>query len=76
MKELKEGNKVGGHGYDPYLVKEMNGIFYAQGPNVKSGVVIPPFENIHLYPLIARILKLTIPEIDGDGKVLEVLYKE
>lgn len=76
MKKIKVGTKIGGHGYDPYLVKEMNGIFYAQGPNIEHGKVIPPFENIHVYPLIARILKLTMPPIDGDEKVLDDLYKD
>ncbi len=76
MKNIKEGSKWGAHGYDPYLVKDMKGIFYAQGPNIKQGVEVSAFENIHVYPFIARILKLTIPPIDGDIRVLDKIYKE
>jgi predicted AlkP superfamily pyrophosphatase or phosphodiesterase len=65
----------GVHGYDPYAVKDMHGIFYAQGPNIKKGKQIPSFENVHIYPLITKILRLKNPAIDGDGKVLEVIYK-
>jgi alkaline phosphatase D len=54
----------------------MHGIFYAQGPNIKNGQVVASFENIHIYPLIAKILKLETPAIDGDEKVLLPIYKE
>jgi alkaline phosphatase D len=76
MKKIKTGSKIGGHGYDPAVVGEMHGIFYAQGPNIKSGQVVASFENIHIYPLIAKILKLETPTIDGDEKVLLPIYKE
>lgn len=66
----------GEHGYDPADTKEVNGIFYAMGPNVKQGVKLKPVENIHVYPFVARILGLKIPEIDGDVKVLDVVYKK
>ena len=49
----------------------MRGIFYAIGPNIKAGKKVKAFENIHIYPLIASILGLTTPAIDGDPKVLE-----
>lgn len=68
--------KFGAHGYDPRGVKDMRGIFYAQGPNVKEGEKIKAFENIHVYPFLARILKLTTPAIDGDKQVLETIYRE
>jgi predicted AlkP superfamily pyrophosphatase or phosphodiesterase len=69
-----KGN-FGEHGYDPALTKEVNGIFYAIGPNVKQGVKIKAFENIHVYPFVAKILGLKTPEIDGDEKVLKGIYK-
>jgi len=35
----------------------MKAIFYAAGPEIRSGLTVrPTFENIHLYPLIAKIL--------------------
>jgi len=75
FKELsKRGSTFGAHGYDPLLVPQMRGIFMAQGPNIKAGVKIPAFENVHVYPLIARILNLSLPEIDGRFEVLEKIY--
>jgi alkaline phosphatase D len=66
----------GEHGYNPALTKDMNGIFYAMGPNVKQGVKLKPVENIHVYPFVAKILGLKIPKIDGDVKILEGIYKK
>ena len=67
----------GAHGYDPSVVKEMQGVFYATGPNIKSGMKIRAFENIHVYPLIAEILGLKIPAtVDGKFSTLESIYKK
>lgn len=61
----------GAHGFDP-AVKEMHASFYAWGPQIKKGITIPSFENVHVYPLVCRLLGLTYSEkIDGDAKVLE-----
>lgn len=60
----------GEHGISPKN-KEMWGIFYAKGPQIKSGNRIEPFQNIHIYPLICQLLGLPIPEgIDGKKEVL------
>jgi predicted AlkP superfamily pyrophosphatase or phosphodiesterase len=69
-------NVFGAHGYDPYEIKDMQGIFYAKGPNIKKGITLEPFDNIHVYPFIAKILGLKIPEIDGKFEVLEDIYKK
>ena len=72
----KKGLSVSGmHGYDPIL-SSMHGIFYAYGPKIKSGVKISKFENIHVYPLLCRLLGIDeydneIDGPDGDLKVLE-----
>ena len=50
------------------------GIFYANGPNIRKGYRLDPIENIHIYPLIARILGLPIPTIDGRSEVLDKIY--
>ncbi|QDH80397.1 alkaline phosphatase family protein [Echinicola soli] len=66
----------GEHGFHPSL-KDMHAIFYANGPRVKSGHEIKAFENIHVYPLICRLLGLPIPkDIDGQVKVLEPVLLE
>ena len=76
--EMEENDfTLGGmHGYDPQL-PNMHGIFYAVGPNLKSGLHIPEFENIHIYPLIAEILGL-IPydKIDGKLELIKDILKD
>jgi predicted AlkP superfamily pyrophosphatase or phosphodiesterase len=72
-----DGTSVRGtHGYSQEY-PEMHGIFYAQGPQIKSGMGIESFDNIHIYPLICKILGLPIPEeIDGKLEVLEKILKD
>jgi len=61
----------GEHGFTPRY-KDMRGIFYAKGPMIKVGLEIEPFQNIHIYPLLCRILNLPLPEnLDGKSAVLE-----
>ena len=62
---------TGTHGYDPQEVPEMGAIFIAKGPQLPADTVLPSFENIHVYPLVAEILGLPLPrELDGDPEVL------
>lgn len=68
--------KFGVHGFDPAEEPDMRGIFYAQGPNIKPGITIPEFENIHIFPLMIRILGLTLPPVDGNMKVLDKIYRK
>jgi predicted AlkP superfamily pyrophosphatase or phosphodiesterase len=66
---------AGQHGFDP-AIADMHAIFYASGPQLNSGQKINAFENVHIYPLIAKILGLTVPQkIDGDLKVLQSILK-
>ena len=53
----------------------MKAIFFAAGPDIRSGQKVQPFENVNLYPFVARILGLDIShlktgKVDGDLKVL------
>jgi len=66
----------GVHGYDPATMPSMKAIFYAAGPDIRAGVEVPPFENIHLYPLIAEILGLKIGSVDGELQTLQVVLKK
>ncbi len=76
LSSAKVGTKMGVHGYDPATVRDMYGVFYAQGPNIKRGVTVAPFQNIHVYPLIAKILGLPLPAIDGKEEVLIGIYRK
>lgn len=54
----------GMHGY--IYTKDMGALFVAEGPAFKSGVVLPPFDNVDVYPLVAHILNLPLHSaIDG-----------
>lgn len=71
---------VGMHGYDPAHMPEMKAIFYAAGPDIRSGAKLPPFENVNVYPLIAHILGLDVANlktgpIDGKLTVLQGVVK-
>jgi alkaline phosphatase D len=61
----------GAHGYNPATVPSMKAIFYAAGPDIRPGVTVEPFENVNVYPLIAKILGLRIGAIDGKLNVLQ-----
>lgn len=77
--QVSIGRGAGGggfHGLDPARTPEMRGIFYAAGPDLQSGLTIPAFENVHIYPLIARLLGLTPPaDIDGRLDVLAPILR-
>ena len=60
----------GGHGFSPRTVPEMRAIFFAVGPDIRSGVQLKPFENVNVYPFLAEILGLTLPAVDGTLDVL------
>lgn len=67
----------GEHGYDPRKFKTVHASFYAIGPNIKPGSRVDSFENVHVYPLIAKILGLKLPEkLDGSPEVLAPLYRQ
>lgn len=71
---------VGMHGYDATHMPEMRALFVAFGPDIRSGVMLEPFENVDVYPLIAKILGLDITHlqngpIDGKLGVLEGILK-
>jgi alkaline phosphatase D len=55
----------------------MQAIFYAAGPNVRPGVTVAPFENIHVFPFVAKILGLQSPAgLDGREAVLASIYRK
>ena len=57
----------GAHGYVPEN-RDMHTIFYAMGPSFKTGYTQPPFSNLDVYSLIARILDLKRAKTSGSIK--------
>jgi predicted AlkP superfamily pyrophosphatase or phosphodiesterase len=59
----------GAHGYDPFD-PTMRAVFVAHGPAFKSGVVLPVFDNVDVYPLLTRLIGV---KGDKGGGALEPL---
>ncbi len=55
----------GSHGYDPAL-PSMHALFIARGPAFRRGMEIPAFDNVDVYPLLARLLGIVPAKNDGD----------
>lgn len=66
----------GGHGYDPRQMPSMKAVFIAAGPDIRPGVTVASFENVDLYPLIAKVLGLKTGPIDGTVRTLKGIIKE
>jgi hypothetical protein len=64
----------GQHGYDSALMS-MRGVFVAAGPAFRQGAVVPAFENIHIYNVLARVLGVTPAPNDGDPDVARSLLR-
>jgi predicted AlkP superfamily pyrophosphatase or phosphodiesterase len=54
----------GQHGFDPYD-PQMAALFVAHGPSFRRGVVLQPFDNVDVYPLLAKLLKVKPERNDG-----------
>ena len=64
----------GAHGYPPET-PSMQAIFLARGPAFKKGVMVPPFQNIHLYALLAHLLGVTPAPSDGSLDSVKALLR-
>ncbi|MEP6883100.1 MAG: ectonucleotide pyrophosphatase/phosphodiesterase [Dokdonella sp.] len=65
----KEHFSYGEHGYD-IEDPDMRAIFIAHGPSLRKGVVLPAFDNVDVYPLLAHLLGIEAEP--NDGKFSEV----
>lgn len=73
----KSEPEPGRHGFDPTQYKTMRTIFIAVGPNIRPKVRLRPFENVQVMPFLAKILGLRLPpDLDGDGKPLNRVYRK
>ena len=56
---------TGDHGYDN-MSPEMAAVFVANGPAFRHGVVLKSFDNVDVYPLLARLVGVTPQPNDGN----------
>ncbi len=64
----------GAHGYDNGL-ESMQATFVAHGAAFKRGALVEPFENIHIYNVMCKILGLTSAKNDGDFEKVKGMLK-
>jgi predicted AlkP superfamily pyrophosphatase or phosphodiesterase len=64
----------GAHGYDN-ANSDMHAIFYAAGPAFKKGYSFDQLNNVDIYDMICRILKITPAENDGDPDHIKKLLR-
>jgi predicted AlkP superfamily pyrophosphatase or phosphodiesterase len=64
-KTTAERPRAGGaHGYDP-RAPEMSALFIANGPAFRAGQTVAAFDNVDVYPLIARLAGVKANAGDG-----------
>ena len=61
--------ELGAHGYDNFS-PEMEAVFIANGPAFRRGVTLPVFDNVDVYPPLARLAGVR-PQ-PNDGKLRDV----
>lgn len=64
LAKRKDPMSRGEHGYDN-LDPAMRALFIAHGPDIARGATVAPFQNIDVYPLLARLLGLAPLPNDG-----------
>ena len=59
----------GSHGYDNQD-PAMNALFIARGPDIADGIRLSVFDNVHVYPLLMRLIGVAPRPGNGDPAVL------
>ncbi len=62
--EAKGHEPLGEHGYDPSSPL-MGALFIGHGPSFRRGVTLPPFPNVDVYSLEAKLIGVTPEPSDG-----------
>ncbi len=70
--EIKDKYLKGNHGFDNNNL-DMHGIFYAMGPSFKKGYKTGTINNIHIYPLLCKLLNI-VPNQNIDGNLREIEF--
>ena len=62
------------HGFDPHD-RSMGALFVAAGPEIRSGVVLEPFENVNVYNFMCAVLRLRPAKNDGGSLLTGLLLR-
>lgn len=74
MKGEEDYGTRGNHGYDPRH-QSMHGLFVATGPQFRRGMVVPAFDNVHVYELMCRVLGLRPAPNDGAAAATAAFFR-
>lgn len=66
---------LGDHGYDNDD-PDMRALFIAHGPAFRHGLVVPQFDNVDVYPLLAHLLDIKPAPNDGDFSVVAPMLRD
>lgn len=64
----------GEHGFAPED-PSMRAVFVADGPDFADGGHLPGFDNVDVYPLLARLLRITAAPNDGDAGTFDAVLE-
>jgi predicted AlkP superfamily pyrophosphatase or phosphodiesterase len=65
----------GSHGYDPAL-PSMRALFVARGPAFRAGTTLAPFDNVDVYPLLAKLIGVTPAPNDGNPETFDAVLTD
>lgn len=71
----RPGHARGSHGYDPAL-PSMRALFVARGPGFRAGSTVAPFDNVDVYPLLARLIGVEPAPNDGDPHTFDAVLSQ
>ena len=76
-----EHKQVGAHGFDSERVPDMKASFFAAGADIRGAITVAPFDNVDIYPLVAKLLGLDTSHlktgpIDGDLRPLQGILRD
>ncbi|MBV8685718.1 MAG: alkaline phosphatase family protein [Alphaproteobacteria bacterium] len=74
-RDLKPPFDLGNHGYDNED-PDMRALFVAAGPGVAKAGTLPLFDNVDVYPFVARLIGVAPRASDGDAATLQPLLRQ
>ena len=71
---VQEQALKGEHGFAPEEAS-MRATFVADGPDFVDGLRMPGFDNVDVYPLLARLLRVKAAPNDGDARTFDAVLE-
>jgi predicted AlkP superfamily pyrophosphatase or phosphodiesterase len=74
LRPKPSGYNRGDHGYD-WKFRDVQSIFYAEGPAFRKGFTVDTLYNVDVYNIISKILNLTPAPNDGNRERISPLFR-